>query len=254
MVRGLLRLPAPTALACRAGRMWVKVHPSGRSQVAELWECGEHAIRQRRAVTGPFALDAWGEPWMLTKHGDGQEVLIDPLGNRMLMTAGVQRLVPHAQGVALINAGGELFCLQAGLVRQSVLGVEPRGYCATASGLLWIGQQDDGRWLLRHGRRPCVALSRELQRRLKNTGPVLITQSKHTTWLHPKGTDSCYRIDRNGDLRAYLEMGEEAIHILGDKQGGVFALLPGALARFDHQGTRRPGQGGFGACEDLAWA
>lgn len=252
----LLRLPMPRAVALRAGRLWVSVALRGSRRgpwgLLELGPMGE-LLGQRRIVSGAhFALDSEGLPWVLSP-GPKLQQLWDPSG--ALVLSGAQLLPPVAQGagVALASRSGELFRIDGQGVRQVTVEARIGALTPAEGGPRWLGQSADGRTLLGQWGRVTSRVSGWIGRVIQKSGkPTLAPGLGAELWIGAGTRGQLWRVAATGRLLARCECGEQPRKLLSDGRGGVWAVLPGALARVDRQGTLGPGQGGFGSCQDLA--
>lgn len=254
----LLRLPMPRAVAFRAGRLWVSVALCGSRGgpwgLLELGPVGE-LLGQRRIVSGArFALDDGGEPWVLSA-GPKQQQLWDPSG--ALVLSGEQLLPPVAQGagVAMASRSGELFQVDRQGIRQVTVDVRIGALTSGEEGPCWLGKDAHGRTLLGHWGRVTGQLSGWIGRAIQDhETPCLAAGPGTDLWIGAGSRGQLWRVGATGQRRARSECGEQPRRLLSDGRGGVWAVLPGALARVDRQGVLGPGQGGFGSCLDLACA
>lgn len=253
LVREVLRLPAPLALARRAGRGWVLVDAgsAGRSSL-ELWEWSRLGVRSRQGRAGPFALDPSGSPWVLTGDSQRGQSLLDPGGDAALCTRGAVGLVPGAGGVWLGNRAGELFCAGGGRVSRTDLGVALLGLAPGPGGPIWAGRDASGRLLLRHGAAAPWAVPRPLEFYLGGTHSLQLAAGRGgAVWIAGAGKRRVVLVRSDSSQVLGCELEASARRLCSDGHGGVVALMPGGIAWIDRRAMRRPGQGGFASCQDL---
>ena len=258
----VLRLPMPLAVASRAGRLWVSCALRGTRRgpwgLLELGPWGE-LLEQRSLLSGArFALDGEGEPWILSP-GPGMQRLEGPDGRVVLTGEQLLGLTGDGQGVALASRSGELFRVGPTGIQQAIVDASILGLSAGAHGLRWIGRRLDGRAVLGTWDQPTGVLSDRLGRVLLNgasaTDSVCLAAGPGPDlWIGSGARGELWRVAASGQLRVSSDCEEPPLKLLGDGRGGVWVVLPGALARVDRQGRLAPGQGGFGNCRDLTQA
>lgn len=253
LVREVRRLPAPLGLGHRAGRGWVLVHRGsgvGRGPL-ELWEWGRLGILACHPVAGPFALDPEGRPWVLRTGRTGEQTLFDPDGCAVLSTRGGFRPIAGRGGVWVGNRAGELFAAGPGGLTRQDQGVQLLGLAASTSGPVWVGRCPRGRYLARVGRAAPWELAAALRARLGGASTLLLAPGPDGgVWLCAEGTRRV-ELARPGGRGQLLELESSPRGLHADRDGGVTVLMPGAIARVNRYGQRRPGQGGLASGQDL---